>query len=170
MAYSSVLGRAVNDVVPVLVRDCASAFATKAGTRGQPHRVTVEVDVPVGAGQTVLTRAAVVELGQPEWDDCSVRVPLTIAATVGERWFPSFSGQLEAREALLGETELRLVGRYALPLGAVGRLTGHLGGDDLARASLAALFQATIVRIEAVLRDAAPSWRPAPAPDALDRD
>src|SRR4029077_2704354 len=97
------------------------------------------------------------------------RLPLEVSATDRERWFPTFTGALEADDVGVGDTRLRLTGTYELPLGALGRMTGRAGADKLARASLYSLFVNVVSGAERELRETEPAWRPALAPEIVRR-
>lgn len=164
VSFATFIGRPLEEIASVLV---ANGPAVIAGSpRPDRERLVVELEVPIGQHSAV-RRTAVVALGMPESDERTLRLPLRVSAVHKERWFPTFTGALEASEPGFGETRLRLVGTYELPMGPLGRASGHLGGDRSARASLYALFLEIAAGIERETRLAAPAWRPAPLPDSL---
>lgn len=63
--------------------------------------------------------------------------------------FPTFDGGVEVRPAA-GGTELRLVGSYRPPFGALGRFADGLIGHRIVAASLEAFLAATAERLVAV--------------------
>ena len=167
VTLTAFVGRPVQDVGKLLAAD-ASAIIT--GTHhNMDDRVVVNLEVPLG-NEGAVSRAAALTLGAPQWENGRVRLPLAVSAVDRERWFPTFTGALEADDVGVGDTRLRLTGTYELPLGALGRMTGRAGADKLARASLYSLFVNVVTGAERELRETEPVWRPAPAPEILRRD
>lgn len=164
VTLTAFVGRPVQEVSRLLASDAQTVVS---GTHhGGDERVVVNLQVPLGNEGSV-SRAAAVTLGLPAWEDGHFSLPITVTALERERWFPTFSGALEADEAGVGDTRLRLTGTYELPFGAVGRATARAGADKLARASMYSLFVNMITAAERELRAAAPEWRPAAAPEVV---
>lgn len=68
--------------------------------------------------------------------------------------FPTFDGGLELR-AELGGTEVRLVGSYQAPLGALGRFADSLAGHHLVMTSLETFLGQALARLTAAAAQAA---------------
>src|SRR5579872_1510708 len=164
MTLTAFVGRPVQEVADLLVSRAASVVPGAKQSDG--HHVVVNLEVPLGS-EGSFSRAASIGLGPAESRDQRCRLPFTVSALERERWFPTFNGQLEADDVGIGDTRLRLIGEYDLPLGALGRATGRAGADKLARASLYSLFVSIVTGIERELRQNGPAYRPAPAPDLV---
>lgn len=160
MGFTAFVGRPVQEVAKLLASEAPRVVA--GAHQREPDHVIVNLEVPLGREGSV-RRPASVTLGIPGWDSDRFRLPLAVTALEREKWFPTFHGSLEADEVGIGDTRLRLIGEYELPLGVLGRASGRAGADKLARASLYSLFLATVTAIEQELRDMAPAWRPAPS-------
>lgn len=164
VTLTAFVSRRVQEVGRLLASD-AQTVISGAHHHGD-ERVVVNLEVPLGNEGSV-SRAAAVTLRASEWEDGQFRLPITVSALERERWFPTFSGVLEADEVGVGDTRLRLTGTYELPLGPLGRATGRAGADKLARASIYSLFVNMVTGTERELRETEPEWRPAPAPETL---
>lgn len=164
VTLTAFVSRPMKDVARLLASDAQTVIS--GAHHGGDERVVVNLEVPLGKEGSV-SRAAAVTLGMSEWEDNHFRVPITVNAVERERWFPTFTGELEADEVGVGDTRLRLTGTYELPLGVLGRASGRAGADKLARASLYSLFVNMVTGAERELRNTEPGFRPAPAPDML---
>jgi hypothetical protein len=164
LTLTAFVGRPVQDVGRLLASDPQTVIS--GAHHGGDERVVVNLEVPLGKEGSV-SRAAAVTLGVSAWEEEHLRLPITVSALERERWFPTFTGVLEADEVGVGDTRLRLSGTYELPLGALGRVSGRAGADKLAQASLYSLFVSIVTGAERELRSMAPEWRPAAAPEIL---
>jgi hypothetical protein len=167
VTLTAFVGRPVQEVAKLLAADAPVVITGAHHT--MDDRVVVNLEVPLG-NEGAVSRTAALTLGVSRWDHGRFRLPLAVSAVERERWFPTFTGALEADDVGVGDTRLRLTGTYELPLGALGRMTGRAGADKLARASLYSLFVNVVSGAERELRETEPAWRPAPAPEIVRRD
>lgn len=107
----------------------------------------LSVDLPGGVH---LSREVRVGFGPVFQEDDAFVVAVWWEAAEHPQLFPTFDGGFEAR-AVGDETELRLVGSYAPPLGALGRFADGVVGNRLVTASLEALLNTAAERLAAAI-------------------
>ena len=139
---------------------CAAAVALLAR---EPHRVIgshlgapwtgteVHDDLAVQLfGRHRVARDVRIGVGPLLEDDDALALPLWWQAAHEPQLFPTFDGGLELRGDEQ-ETELRLVGSYQPPLGAVGRFADSLVGHRVVIASLDGFLTAIAERLAGAL-------------------
>jgi hypothetical protein len=164
VGFTAYIDRPVDEVATLLMASTAVVIA--GGERGHTDRIVVPLEVPMGQHGSA-RRPAVVSVGPAEAEDGCLRLPLRITALDNERWFPTFEGALTVESSQFCESTVRMNGEYRLPLGALGRATGSLGGDKAALTALYALFLEVIAGVEREMRETGPRWRPAPVSTSL---
>jgi hypothetical protein len=103
----------------------------------------LSVDLPGGLH---VSRHVRVGFGPVFQEDDAFVVPVWWEAAEHPHLFPTFDGGFEVRPAD-DETELRLVGSYEPPLGALGRFADGVVGHRLVTASLDALLGSAVERL-----------------------
>lgn len=109
---------------------------------------TLGIEFPGGVR---LTREVHLGTGPVFEEDDGVAVAVWWEAAEHPHLFPTFDGALEVRPAGDGttESELRLAGSYAPPLGRIGRFADGLVGHRVVTASLEALLAGAAERLVA---------------------
>lgn len=137
--------------------------ATVALLEHDPHRVIsahlgapwtgtelhADLAVELFGGRQV-AREVRIGIGRLLEDDDALALPLWWQAAEHPQLFPTFDGGLELRGDEQG-TELRLVGSYQPPLGAVGRFADGVVGHRVVMASLDSFLTAIADRLSATL-------------------
>jgi hypothetical protein len=108
-----------------------------------------ELRLTVGGG--AITRRVDAEVGSLESGPASLRVPLEWQAFVHPSLFPVMNGELHVSDIGGNGIELRLVGEYRAPLGAVGAVGDVLAGRRVAEKSLRGFLAEVARRLEAKL-------------------
>jgi hypothetical protein len=108
-----------------------------------------ELRLTVGGG--AITRRVDAEVGALDSGPASLRVPLKWQAFVHPSLFPIMNGELQVGDAGGGKIELRLVGEYRSPLGAVGGVADALAGRRVAVKSLHGFLTEIAERLEGKL-------------------
>lgn len=124
--------------------ECLVGSVLTTGLTAAEVQQKLGVELPMGMH---IARTIRVGLAPAFEDDGAFVVPMWWEAAEHPHLFPTFDGGLEA-SALDGATQLRLVGSYAPPLGAVGRLADGVVGHRIVTASLDALLTAAAERLE----------------------
>jgi len=93
-----------------------------------------ELRFEIGGG--AITRRVEAQVGPLESEPASLRVPLQWKAADHPNLFPVMSGELHISDLGGANVELRLVGEYHPPLGAVGAVGDALAGRRVAEKSL----------------------------------
>jgi hypothetical protein len=93
-------------------------------------------EMRVGIGGTEMTRKVQAEVGPRVRGDHGIRVPLRWHAEQHPRWFPELEAELRLVPVGEATTELRLVGTYEPPLGALGALGDRVAGHRVAETAL----------------------------------
>jgi hypothetical protein len=120
----------------------------EAGPR--PDRAPLEeLRLTVGGG--AITRRVDAEVGSLESGPASLWVPLEWQAFVHPSLFPVMNGELHVSDIGGNGIELRLVGEYRAPLGAVGAVGDVLAGRRVAEKSLRGFLAEVARRLEAKL-------------------
>ena len=133
------IGAGFAHIGEVLADDPGVVFGDGASTHQHLPRRTV-LGVDLGSGTSV-HQEVLVHLGVAQTTETGLVLPVAWQATGRTRWFPTFTGELEASEAD-GGTRLRLHGTYTVPLGVIGRVGNGVVGWRLACRSLDALLAA----------------------------
>jgi len=133
-AAIAVLGQDVHRVVGARLR---APFSDGEGF------TELEVGIP---GGRQIAREVRLGFGPLLVDDGVPALPVWWEDAEHPEFFPTFDGGLELR-AVDGGTELRLVGSYRPPLGAVGRFADGLFGRRVVAASLEAFIAAVADRL-----------------------
>jgi hypothetical protein len=110
-----------------------------------------ELRFEIGGG--AITRRVDAEVGRMESGRTSLRVPLHWKATEHSKLFPVMDADLRISNAGGGGVELRLVGAYRAPLGAVGAVADALAGRRVAEKSLHGFLTEVARRLESKLVD-----------------
>ena len=110
------------------------------------RRFRANVSVALGAGAS-MQHEVTVQLKSGQHTEPVYVQPLTWQANGHERLLPTFDGALELSE-VRGGTQLRLVGSYTVPLGAVGRFGDGVIGHRLARQSVETVVEEWGRRLE----------------------
>jgi hypothetical protein len=108
-----------------------------------------ELRLTVGGG--AITRRVDAEVGSLESGPASLRVPLEWQAFVHPSLFPVMNGELHVSDVGGNGIELRLVGEYRAPLGAVGAVGDVLAGRRVAEKSLRGFLAEVARRLEGKL-------------------
>jgi hypothetical protein len=108
-----------------------------------------ELRLTVGGG--AITRRVDAEVGLLDSGPASLRVPLKWQAFVHPSLFPVMNGELHISDAVGGKIELRLVGAYRTPLGAVGAAADALAGRRVAEKSLRGFLAEVAILLRAKL-------------------
>jgi hypothetical protein len=93
-----------------------------------------ELRFEIGGG--AITRRVDAEVGPMDSGPTSLRVPLHWKASEHPNLFPVMDAELQISEVEGNHIELRLVGEYRTPLGAVGSVADALAGHRVAQKSL----------------------------------
>jgi len=110
-----------------------------------------ELEVGIPGGRQV-TRDVRLGFGPLLDDDGVAALPVWWEDAEHPEFFPTFDGGLEVH-AVDGGTELRLVGSYQPPLGAVGRFADSLLGRRIVAGSLEAFLASVADRLTAAAAD-----------------
>ena len=105
-------------------------------------------------GRRAVAREVSVGIGPLIEDEDALALPLWWQAAEHPQLFPTFDGGIELRRDEQG-TELRLVGSYRPPLGAVGRFADGVLGHRVVMTSLERFLTAVTERLGAALAPAA---------------
>lgn len=108
-------------------------------------------------GGSAITRRVEAEVGPIASGPASLRVPLHWHAFEHPSLFPVMDAELRIRDVDGGQVELRLVGEYRAPLGAVGAFADAVAGHRVAGKSVHGFLAEVANRLEARLADHA--WR-----------
>jgi hypothetical protein len=108
-----------------------------------------ELRLTVGGG--AITRRVEAEVGPLESGSTSLRLPLEWQAFVHPSLFPVMNGELHVSDIGGNGIELRLVGEYRTPLGAVGAVGDMLAGRRVAEKSLRGFLTDVARRLETKL-------------------
>jgi hypothetical protein len=93
-----------------------------------------ELRFEVGGG--AVTRRVDAEVGPMETDPASLRIPLRWKAAEHPKLFPLMDGELHITDVAGHDIELRIVGEYRLPLGAIGAAADAVAGHRVAEKSI----------------------------------
>jgi hypothetical protein len=110
-----------------------------------------ELRIEVGGG--AITRRVDAQVGPLICGHETLRVPLRWQAAEHPNLFPVMDADLHVSDLDGGHIELRLVGEYHAPLGAVGAVADALAGRRVAEKSLHAFLTDVAQRLEAALVD-----------------
>jgi hypothetical protein len=110
-----------------------------------------ELRLTVGGG--AITRRVDAEVGSLDSGPASLRVPLKWQAFVHPSLFPVMNGELHISDVAGDHIELRLVGEYRTPLGAVGAVADALAGRRVAENSLRRFLAEVATRLRAKLTE-----------------
>jgi hypothetical protein len=108
-----------------------------------------ELRFEIGGG--AITRRVEAEVGPMDSGPASLRVPLHWKATEHPNLFPVMDAELHISDLDGNHIELRLVGEYRAPLGAVGAVGDALGGHRVAEKTLSGFLSEVARRLEAKL-------------------
>ena len=108
-------------------------------------------EMRVGIGGTEMTRKVQAEVGPRVRADHGIRVPLRWHAEQHPRWFPELDAELRLVPVGEATTELRLVGTYEPPLGALGALGDRVAGHRLAETALREFLTGVAQRLTGAL-------------------
>jgi len=108
-----------------------------------------ELRFEIGGG--AITRRVQAEVGPLESGPTSLWVPLEWQAFVHPSLFPVMNGELQVSDISGNGIELRLVGEYRIPLGAVGAVGDVLAGRRVAEKSLRGFLIEVANRLQAKL-------------------
>jgi hypothetical protein len=150
-----------------LIDDPGSIVAERsAPEERRARRFHADLAVDLGAGASAHHEVEI-ELGSPEGTQPFV-LPLKWVATGHERLLPAFEGKLEVMPDRAG-ARLRLVGRYTVPLGWLGKIGEGVAGHRAATRSLSRYLAGVARRLDAEVqrRVSSVSWHPASTPDSL---
>ncbi|HLF41023.1 MAG TPA: hypothetical protein VI854_06060 [Acidimicrobiia bacterium] len=136
----------IETAVEILRRGPESLFGSGLDTAWTAREVqrTIGLELPLSMH---IARDVRLGVAPPFEDDDAFVAPVWWEAANHRQLFPRFDGGLELRP-LGDETELRLVGSYEPPLGAVGRFADDAVGHRIVTASLEALLTAAAERLE----------------------
>jgi hypothetical protein len=135
----------VRVAVAVLDQDLHRVVGTRlrAPIGGGEGFTELEVGIP---GGRQISRDVRLGFGPPLEEDGVTAVPVWWEDAEHPALFPTFDGGLEVHD-IDGGTELRLVGSYRPPLGAVGRFADGLLGRRIVAGSLDAFLAAVADRL-----------------------
>jgi hypothetical protein len=102
-------------------------------------------------GSSAITRRVDADVGPAETAPTSLRVPLHWKAAEHQNLFPVMDAELHISDVAAEHIELRLVGEYRAPLGAVGAVADALAGRRVAERSLRRFLAEVARRLEAKL-------------------
>ena len=108
-----------------------------------------ELRFEIGGG--AITRRANAEVGPLDTGPASLRVPLHWEAAEHPHLFPVMDGALYMSDLDGNQIEVRLVGEYGSPFGAVGAVADALAGRRVAQKSLHCFLTEVARRLEARL-------------------
>lgn len=122
-----------------------------------------EVRLEFGRGSS-MGRTVDLELGSVEHGSEIARLPLRWFAKEHTNLFPTMDAELRLSDVGPAETELRLVGEYEPPLGAVGALADRMAGHRVAERSVRDFLEGVAGRLRAKLTAHSESvfWRRQP--------
>jgi hypothetical protein len=122
-----------------------------------------EVRVEFGRGSS-MGRTVDLELGSFEHGSEIARLPLRWLAKEHTNLFPTMVGELRLSDVGSAETELRLVGEYEPPLGALGAVADRMAGHRVAERSVRDFLEGVAHRLRERLTAHAESvfWRRMP--------
>ena len=127
--------------------DGPGAVFSAAPADGDPRRRRFDTELTVGLGAGAsLHQRVTLQLGDARSTERALVLPIAWKATGRHRLFPAFAGELGVSPVRTG-TELRLAGRYTVPLGVLGWLGDGVVGRRLAGRSLAALADQLAARL-----------------------
>jgi hypothetical protein len=122
-----------------IIREPLEELRVKVGRSSVGRRV----DARVGAPRAVRSPRGLAP--------CSLEIPLHWSAADQPKLFPTMSGRLRIARSGADMIELRLVGEYRPPLGAVGAVAHRFAGQRAATASLRAYLVDVGRRLEATI-------------------
>jgi len=108
-----------------------------------------ELRIEIGGG--AITRRVDAQVGPLISGHGTLRVPLRWQAAEHPSLFPVMDGELHVSDADGSQIEVRFVGSYRAPLGAVGAVADTLAGRRVAEKSLHAFLFDVAQRLEAEL-------------------
>lgn len=125
-------------------------------------------EMRVGIGGTEMTRKVQAEVGPRVRADRGIRVPLRWHAEEHPQWFPELEAELRLVPVGDAATELRLVGTYEPPLGALGALGDRVAGHRVAETALREFLAGVAQRLTDALekRTETMRWHPVEMPPA----
>jgi len=135
----------VDVAVAVLDREPQRVIASRLETADAGGEAYADLGVEMPGGRRV-ARDVRVGFGKLLDDDGIMAVPLWWEAAEHPELFPTFDGGLELRPAPEG-TELRLIGSYQPPLGALGRFADSVVGHRIVMTSLEGLLSSVATRL-----------------------
>jgi len=136
---------AVDVAVAVLEREPKQVIGSYLEDPACDGETYTDLGVEVVGGHRV-ARDVRVGFGKVLDEDGIIAVPVWWEAAEHPELFPTFDGGLELRP-VAGNTELRLVGSYQPPLGAIGRFADSLVGHRIVVASLERLLYSVATRL-----------------------
>jgi hypothetical protein len=110
-----------------------------------------ELRFEIGGG--AITRRVDAEVGPMETGPASLRVPLRWKAADHRNLFPVMDADLRISDTTGNQIELRLVGEYRTPLGAVGAVADALAGRRVAEKSIHGFITEVARRLESTLAE-----------------
>ena len=110
-----------------------------------------ELRVQIGGG--AVTRGIVADVGPMETESNHLRVPLRWRAAEHPNLFPVMDADLRISDAAGDHIEVRVVGEYRTPLGAVGAVADVLAGRRVAESSIRRFVADVALRLEAKLEE-----------------
>ena len=134
--------------VALFARDPHRLIRADLGAPWTSTQLQADLAVELFGGRQI-TREVEIGVGPLLEDDDALALPLWWQATEHPQLFPTFDGGLELRGDEHG-IELRLVGSYQPPLGAVGRFADGVVGHRVVMASLDRFLAAVAERLEAL--------------------
>ena len=114
-----------------------------------------ELRIEIGGG--AITRRVDAQVGPLISGHGALRVPLRWQAAEHPNLFPVMDGELHVSDVIGNQIELRFVGDYRAPLGAVGAVADTLAGRRVAEKSLHAFLFDVAQRLQAALAEHAAS-------------
>jgi hypothetical protein len=104
-------------------------------------------------GGSAISRRVRAEVGPLISEPESVRIPLHWRAAEHPSLFPLMEGELHVSNGSGDHIELRLVGEYRAPLGAIGAVADAVAGHHVAEKSLDGFLTAVADRLRAKLME-----------------
>ncbi len=108
-----------------------------------------ELRFEIGGG--AITRRVRAEVGPLISEPDSLRIPLHWKAAEHPNLFPFMEGELHISDVVGNRIELRLVGEYRAPLGAIGAVADAVAGHRVAEKSLHGFLNEVANRLQAKL-------------------
>jgi hypothetical protein len=110
-----------------------------------------ELRFEIGSG--AITRRVESQVGAVVTEHANLRVPLHWAAAEHPNLFPVMDGALRISDVAGSQIELRLVGEYRIPMGAIGAVADALAGRRVAEKSLRGFLAEVAHRLQAKLSE-----------------